>query len=118
MKLNQYLTNDEIKVILFIVITVLLGFSYRYISQTRSEFAEADALEQAIAVPAEVRYDINTVTAAELMTLSGIGEVRAQAIIDYRHDNKPISLDEVINIHGIGPKTLESMREYFYADND
>lgn len=55
--------------------------------------------------------NINTATSRELQKLSGIGEVKAQAIIDYRSEHGGFaSVDELINVKGIGEKTLEKIR--------
>jgi competence protein ComEA len=56
--------------------------------------------------------NVNSATAAELETLPGIGEVTAQAIIDYRTENGPFaSVDELLDVTGIGDVTLENIRE-------
>lgn len=56
------------------------------------------------------RLDLNRATAAELETLPGIGPKRAQDIINYRRIQPFVTVDDLTNIRGIGPKTLESLR--------
>ena len=55
--------------------------------------------------------DLNTAHAHELETLPGIGRSLASAIVAYREDNGPFSsVDDVDNVPGIGPKTLDAIR--------
>jgi competence protein ComEA len=56
--------------------------------------------------------NINTASATELEALPGVGEVIAQRIVDFRTANGPFgSVDELLEVSGIGEATLESMRE-------
>lgn len=53
--------------------------------------------------------DLNSADAATLAKeLDGIGMARAQAIVEYRERNgKFRSVDEMLNVKGIGPSVLE-----------
>jgi competence protein ComEA len=56
--------------------------------------------------------NINTATATELEALSGIGEVLAATIVEYRTQNGPFaSVDDLLDVSGIGPATLEEIRD-------
>ena len=56
--------------------------------------------------------NVNSAIATELEELPGIGEVIAQRIIDYRTENGPFAtVDELLDVSGIGDATLESIRE-------
>ena len=55
--------------------------------------------------------NLNTASVDLLVTLPGIGNVKAKAIVDYRRRNGPFkSVDEIINVPGIGPSIYELIR--------
>lgn len=55
--------------------------------------------------------DINTASAEELQALQGIGPSKAAAIVTYRQEHGPFqSVDDLVNVSGVGEKTLDSIR--------
>ncbi len=56
--------------------------------------------------------DLNSATKDELVSLPGIGEVRAQSIIDWRSTNLITAVDDLLAISGIGPATVDSIRDH------
>jgi competence protein ComEA len=63
------------------------------------------------------RLDINVATEDELVILPGIGPKKARSIVDWRDRNGPFTnVNELTSVHGIGPKTLEGLRQYVCAD--
>ena len=73
---------------------------------------------EATVVPAkDTRININTATVEELITLPGIGEVKAQAIVAYREQEGPFQrTDELMKVFGIGTVTYERLRELGSVD--
>ena len=55
--------------------------------------------------------NINTANSTELMSLPGIGEVKANAIIDYRKTVRAFgSIDDLKEVSGIGDKTFDKLK--------
>ena len=65
----------------------------------------------AFAGAALAAVNINTATKEELTSLKGIGEKRAQEIIDYRKKNGDFkSVDDLEKVPGIGPGIMKQIR--------
>jgi len=59
------------------------------------------------------QIDINTADEKELILLPGVGQVTAKRIVDYRKEHGLFkTLDELVKVKRIGPKTLEKIKPY------
>ena len=65
------------------------------------------------------KVNINTADERELQTLSGIGEVLARRIVEYRETYGPFrSPEELTNVSGVGQKTLEANLDRLTVGNE
>ncbi len=66
-------------------------------------------------LPGEV-IDLNRADAYDLDRLPGIGPAKAEAILSYRAEHGPFqTVDDLLNVSGIGEITLENLRPYVSA---
>ena len=59
------------------------------------------------------KIDLNRAEPWLLEALPGIGETRAQAIVDYRDENDPFKrIEDLLQVKGIGEGTFEKIKDY------
>lgn len=74
----------------------------------------------ALPLAAAESVNINTASAEEIAeALSGVGMSKAQKIIEYREQNGPFAhIDELVNVKGIGLRTVDKNRAAILLQND
>lgn len=87
----------------------LLGFS---VNGSAAEASGKSKVSAAQIIPVTATININTANAEALAALNGVGEKKAADIIAYRETNgKFVKVEDLLNVKGIGEKTLEKNRE-------
>ena len=89
----------------------ILGLSLAVVPAVQAESPAAEPTDAARQLAVQ-RVNINTADAATIAgTLTGVGMRKAEAIVAYREEHGPFkTVDELVNVKGIGSKTLEKLR--------
>jgi competence protein ComEA len=93
---NNSLSAHAALGVLFLTATLI--FAYVALAETRTTVDHVN---------------INTADIEQLTALPGIGQSKAQAIIDYRSEHGPYpNVDTLADVQGIGIKMLEKIRPF------
>ena len=115
--MGGFFTRDERIVVTFITASILLGSLV--LAARRVDPALAPELSPPADAGAGVAeapgpsfpIDLNRASAAELEALPGIGPAKARAIVKLRTARGRFgSVEELVDVRGIGPKTLARLR--------
>ncbi len=108
------ITKTEIGLLLLAAVC-FLGMTALHREQQRTVrggYEVTTILRRSVEETAVEKVSINTATQEELETLPGIGEVLAQRILLYREEHGAFyEPEELLQVPGIGEKTLEKMKE-------
>ncbi len=115
---------DVIRKVCFILILVALVSFMGGLASAEEKVAEeiatiekvaeeaAEAAEKVAEEEANAEVNINTATAEELSTLEGIGEMKAESIIEFRGNHGHFTkIEDLKNVKGIGDKIFEKIKD-------
>lgn len=96
-----------------ILLIVILCLSLLHLARLSRWGTEPIEIERQTPLPYDYQIDINQATWVEFAQLHRIGPVLSRRIIEYRETHGPYdSIDELLEVKGIGPKILEANRRY------
>jgi competence protein ComEA len=115
-------TREERAVVLFLVASIVVGslvLSVGRVDPSSSEVLSAGAQEATGSEAGRpLRVNINTGNASELERLPGVGPARAREIVRLRNERGAFgTVDELLDVRGIGPVTLERLRPFAAVDD-
>jgi len=59
------------------------------------------------------KISLNNCTKDELLTISGIGDAKADAILKYKNEKGFTKIEDLLEVDGIGSKLYEQIKEFF-----
>ncbi|MDP8238138.1 MAG: helix-hairpin-helix domain-containing protein [Candidatus Hatepunaea meridiana] len=120
---NFGFSSFEKRAIWFLVVILLIGASLRLYRnwanshqivlrvETSADSTTKEPVINEITPSTDNPLNINNANEYELTLLPGIGQIKAERIIDYRTKNGSFnSIDDLENVSGIGPKSMEKLR--------
>lgn len=125
--MGMFTTRDR-TAIAVISALILIGWGIRYAVRAPASNNEPRLIKRAVELPmsltedtdqAGAPVDINTAPVSRLEALPMIGPVRARAIVEWRSAHGPFrEIGDITRVPGIGPATLESLREHIVVQFD
>ncbi len=110
--LADLLTPNEQKILLYLTVFALLGLLVGKTFLTAEEEQPPAQVDFASDYP--LKYDLQTATLEELITIPGIGPKRAADIIEYRQKHGFQNKIDLLQIKGIGNATYQKIEVYFH----
>ncbi len=106
------LTQQERKVILFLISVALVGLGINFVVKTNSR------IERFVKADAEMlKININQATLEDLVGTKVVSAKLAAKIIEYRSSHSPFKeLGDLKEIKGIGDYRYEKLKEIFYVE--
>jgi len=111
--LRKYIFTKEESILLLVIVTIAFLFYFYKINTDKG-------IEKEVFPPLAYEHfidacmiDINEADFKTLKSLKGIGETKANAIIQYRElGGDFVSVEDLENVKGIGPKIVALLKKY------
>ncbi len=103
---------------LFVVLMAILVAAVAFSAPAEAGTATVPPSLADNSVEDSIKFDLNSVTEEELISLSGIGPVLAHRIIELRAKKGGFaSLEELLQVQGIGDTNISRFRDHLYLES-
>jgi competence protein ComEA len=124
-------TPQETKALIFLLLALLIGSGITLYQRSQMQFAPELIIEknerQTEEVPiaenhlnppaARAKINVNQASASELERVPGLGPKLSRRIVEYREANGTFQkLEDLVKVQGIGPISLEKIRDYLAVE--
>lgn len=115
------LTKDEKKIVVFLILTALVGSGINYYKKLKSQVElkvvssnlNKDTRDIDALLKESKSVNVNLSNLERLCRLPGIGPALAKRIIEYRDKNGPFKdIENLRNVRGIGDKKLAEIKQF------
>ena len=115
------LTKDEKKIIIFLILSALVGSGINYYKKLKSRVElkvvssnlNKDTRDIDALLKESKSVNVNLSNLERLCRLPGIGPALAERIIEYRDKNGPFrNIEDLRNVRGIGGKKFAEIKEF------
>ena len=114
--MKLHLIKEEKYLLLFLCFCIFAYILVQYLGSESFQYELQGKKEQEKVI---FPLDLNTASYGELLKVPGIGPVTAERIINYRYEKGNFkNINELMNIKGIGKKTLKKLKQYFKISQD
>lgn len=119
--INNIFSPQEQKLLLIVALFAFVGYGLNLKGYRGAELRaaeSADSLVAALQEDEELKIDLRTANAEELMCLPGIGPKRAADILSFREQHHFTSVNQILQVKGIGIKTYQRILPYLISFGD
>ena len=117
--INRLLTPDEQRTLLYLASLLLVGMALYASGVYRQRLTHTDEpLLNALAEDTPLVYDLRVATRDELVSIPGVGPQMADNILAWRETHTPTRRSDLLEVPGIGERTLMRIGEYFLPLSD
>jgi competence protein ComEA len=111
--LLRWITPDEQKIIFFVLALLFLGIILQISGKKiENNLDNKTVVDSVFSKPYKIMLDIRTANKKDLLSLPGVGDKKADNILEYREKHQFTKTSDLMKIKGIGKSTYQKLSQY------